>query len=421
MSDVTTPSTSTSPAPAPAPAATGTASAGAPVAAGAPTSRRLALAGLASLAVAGTAGVRTAGPATAADPGGARVPAAVRRAAQHLVRADGFPGVLGALSTPGGRVRRFTAGVADLSTGAPVPARGRVRVGSTTKTFTAVAVLQLVGEGRVQLDAPVETYLPGLVRGQGVDGRAVSVRQLLQHTSGLPEYTTAFAGDFFAVRELYSDPRDLLDIALRQPAVDAPGTRWQYCNTNYVLAGLLIQRVTGRPCTEEVTRRVIAPLQLRDTSFPAAGERGIAGEHPRGYHADAPGAPQRDITDLDPSWAWSAGGLVSTLADLNRFYLALLGGRLLAPEQLRQMRTTVEAPGTWEGARYGLGLFSTPLSDGRLYWGHGGDIPGYETRGGATDDGQAVGVAVTALPAAVPDPEQAAADVLALVDTAFTS
>ncbi|MBB2899426.1 D-alanyl-D-alanine carboxypeptidase [Kineococcus radiotolerans] len=380
------------------------------------TSRRTALAGLATLAAAGGTG------AAAANPRGTAAPAVVRRAAQRLVHDDGFPGVLGALTSPGRRVQRFTAGVGDLSTGAPVPAGGRVRVGSTTKTFTALTVLQLVDEERVQLDAPVETYLPGLVRGQGIDGRAVSVRQLLQHTSGLPEYTTAFAaGGFFAVRDLYSEPRDLLDLALRQPAADAPGARWQYCNTNYLLAGLLIQKVTGRPYPEEVTRRVIDRLGLRDTSFPAPGERGIAGEHPRGYHADAPGAPQRDLTDLDPSWAWAAGGLVSTPGDLNRFFLALLGGRLLSPEQLRQMRTTVEAPGTWEGARYGLGLFSTPLSDGRLYWGHGGDIPGFETRGGATDDGYAVSVAVTALPAAVPEPEKAAAGVLTLVDTAFTA
>ena len=345
----------------------------------------------------------------------------VQQGLERLVQQSGFPAALAALDVPRRRSLDLAAGVADLHTGRRAPVDGQVRAGSNTKAFTAVVVLQLVGEGKVVLDAPVEDYLPGLVRGEGIDGRVITVRQLLQHTSGLPDYVAVMGADFFAGRDTYRDPRELLDMALSAPADFAPGTRWQYSNTGYLLAGLIVQRVTGRPLEEQITDRILRPLGLRATYVPATGERELRGRHPRGYHALEPGAQLRDITVLDPSWAWAAGGLVSTPSDLNRFFSALLDGRLLRPGELAQMRTTVEAPGTWAGARYGLGLFSTPLTCGGLVWGHGGDIPGYETRGGVTEDGRAVTVAVTSLPAALPDPRGAAQAVLDLVDTALCS
>jgi D-alanyl-D-alanine carboxypeptidase len=145
------------------------------------------------------------------------------------------------------------------------------------------------------------------------------------------------------------------------------------------------------------------------------GDRKIREPHPLGYYTTKPGEPLRDISELDPSWAWSAGQLIATPSDLNRFYTFLLDGKLLKPAQLAQMRTTVETQGMWTGARYGLGLISTPLSCGGVAWGHGGDIPGYETRGGTTDDGRSVTIAVTSLPT-----DQTAADkVVAMVDTAL--
>jgi D-alanyl-D-alanine carboxypeptidase len=345
--------------------------------------------------------------------------AALRHRLEALVDVDGFPAALAAVQDGHGRTHDLTAGVADLDHATKTPVNGMVRAGSNTKTFTAVVILQLVGEKKMRLDAPIETYLPRLVHGNGVDGRHITVRQLLQHTSGLPDYIAGLGEDFFAVRDTYYEPRDLLDLALQQPARFAPGERWEYSNTNYLLAGLLVQKVTGRPVAEEITRRVLEPLRLRDTYFPGPGDRRLRAAHPQGYHATAPGAPLRDLTTMDPSWAWAAGQLVSTPRDLNRFFTALVQGRLLGAEQLRAMRTTVPAPGTWPGARYGLGLFSTPLTCGGLVWGHGGDIPGYETRGGATADGRVVTVAVTALPAAVGFPEQAAGHVLDFVDAAL--
>ncbi|MFH8691740.1 serine hydrolase domain-containing protein [Streptomyces anulatus] len=318
-------------------------------------------------------------------------PDAVQRALNTLVRDGGTPAALASVKGPGGRDRTYTAGTGDLATGAPVPVDGQVRIGSNTKTFVAVVVLQLVAERRVSLDAFVDTYLPGLVRGKGIDGRRITVRHLLQQTSGLPEYTNRLGDD---VR--YYDPRELLATALRHPADFAPGKRWKYSNTNYVLAGLIVQKVTGRPLADEIDRRIIQRVGLRHTYFPAPGDATIREPHPHGYYQESAQTPLRDITEMDPSWGWAAGQMISTNSDLNRFFTALLTGRLLPAPQLARMRSTVPAEATFgPGARYGLGLVSRPLPCGSLSWGHGGSFPGYETRGGVTEDGRAANVAVT--------------------------
>ncbi|MEU0740186.1 serine hydrolase domain-containing protein [Streptomyces sp. NPDC006134] len=343
----------------------------------------------------------------------------MQREMERLVGEGGFPGALAAFTGRDGHTRDYTAGTADLATGAPVPANGHIRAASNTKAFTAVVVLQLVGEGTVGLDTPVDTYLPALVRGEGIDGRRITVRQLLQHTSGLPDYTDSLGGDSFARRHVYTEPRELLDLALAHRARFAPGSRWEYSNTNYIVLGLLIQKITGRPVAEVITRRVVEPIGLRHTYFPAVGDQHIDGPHPKGYHAVEPGQALRDITVMDPSWGWAAGQLITTPRDLNLFFTALLRGELLKPRQLRQMRTTTGTTGLWPGARYGLGLVSTPLSCGGLAWGHGGDIDGYHTRGGTTDDGRSVTLTVTALPTALPAAKAKERHVLSLVDTAL--
>ncbi|MER7077857.1 D-alanyl-D-alanine carboxypeptidase [Saccharopolyspora kobensis] len=344
---------------------------------------------------------------------------AIQQSLDGLVRDEHFPAAL-ATTGIGDRARSYVAGTAELGDRTPPPLDGRIRAGSNTKAFVAVVVLQLVAEGKVGLDSPIEDYLPGLVRGEGVDGRQITVRQLLQHTSGLPNYTEHLGvDDLEALRDRYVQPRELLDIALAHPASFPPGARWEYSNTNYVLAGLLIERVTGRPVSEQVTDRVIRPVGLRNTYWPGIGDRTVRGPHPRGYAANADGRVV-DATEIDPGWAWAAGALISTNGDLNEFYSALLGGKLLPAEQLAQMRTTVPAD-LGDGVEYGLGLSKTPLSCGGEYWGHGGDIFGYETRGGVTDDGRSAGVAVTALPgtSGEDDAEQNIRAVLAAVDTAL--
>ncbi|MEV5282985.1 serine hydrolase domain-containing protein [Streptomyces sp. NPDC051993] len=346
---------------------------------------------------------------TAAFAGGR--PGSVQSSLNALVKDDGLPAALASVKGRDGRTHTFSAGVGNLATGAKVPVDGQVRIGSNTKTFTAVVVLQLVAEGKVGLDASVDTYLPGLLRGDGVDGRTITVRQLLQHTSGLPEYVDK--GSILSNPKRYYEPRELLDAALAQKAHFAPGTRWEYSNTNYLVAGLIIQKVTGRPLGEEVNQRIVDRIGLRHTYFPTPGDMTIHEAHPEGYNQDADGS-FHDYTELDPSWGWAAGAVVSTNSDLIRFYTALLGGRLLPAAQLAQMRTTVPADEVGPGVRYGLGLMSRPLSCGGLYWGHGGVIPGYNTAGGATDDGRAANIAVTMIPG-----DAAAQRVEAAVDSAL--
>ncbi|WP_442789139.1 serine hydrolase domain-containing protein [Kitasatospora sp. NBC_01302] len=330
---------------------------------------------------------------TAAFAGGR--PDSVQSSLNALVKDDGVPAALATVKGRDGRTHNYTAGVGNLTTKAKVPVDGQIRIGSNTKTFTAVVALQLVAEGKIGLDASVDTYLPGLLRGDGIDGRNITVRQLLQHTSGLPDYVDK--GAILADPKRYFEPRDLLDAALAQKAHFAPGARWEYSNTNYLVAGLIIQKVTGRPLGEEVDQRIVDRIGLRHTYFPTPGDMTIHEAHPEGYNQDADGS-FHDYTELDPSWGWAAGAVVSTNSDIVRFYTALLGGRLLPAAQLAEMRTTVPADEAGPGVRYGLGLMSRPLSCGGVFWGHGGTIPGYFTAGGATDDGRAVNLAVTMIP-----------------------
>ncbi|MEV6601313.1 serine hydrolase domain-containing protein [Actinoplanes sp. NPDC051346] len=330
----------------------------------------------------------------AASPAGAATRDPVRDELRRIVAEDGWPGALASVKGRDGRIRDLTAGVAKLGTRRPVPVDGQVRIGSNTKTFVAVVVLQLVAENKVRLDEPVETYLPRLLRGDGIDGRHLTVRQLLQHTSGLPDYTGHLESDELS---RYYEPRELLDLALAHPAGFAPGAKWKYSNTNYVVLGLLVQRVTGRPVTEEITERVIRKAGLRHTYFPSAGEQVIRERHPHGYAPDDTGK-QFDVTDLDPSWGWAAGQLVATPSDLRKFFAALIDGKLLPPAQLAEMRRTVPAEGSQPGARYGLGVISFTLSCGRVAWGHGGSIPGFVTRVAAIEGGPAAAVAVTSQP-----------------------
>ena len=358
---------------------------------------RTALAGL-TLAAAIAAGQAAPVQAAAApkDP-------AVQKALDALVEEDGFPGVVAAVRDSSGRVRHYTAGVGNLRTRTRVPADGRVRIASNTKMFTATVILQLVGEGRISLDARIERYLPKVVRGHGNDGRRITVRQLLQQTSGLPDYDTIVTdggGSLADVAHTYFGPRQLVDAALSEKRRFAPGARWEYSNTNYVLLGLIAERVVGRPIGEQITRRIIEPLRLEDTYWPREGEQRLRGRHPQGYLKATPDDPWQDVTTMDPSLGWAAGQLVSTPRDLNRFMTSLLDGRLLEPAQLQQMRRTVAAPDfePTTGWRYGLGIAKHRTVCGVVGWGHGGDIQGFESRNLATRDGRAATVVVTGLP-----------------------
>ncbi|MFI7387173.1 serine hydrolase domain-containing protein [Streptomyces sp. NPDC049813] len=282
------------------------------------------------------------------------------------------------------------AGTAAINSRRAMPRDGRFRIGSATKTFTATVVLQLVGEGRMSLDDTVERWLPGVVRGHGNDGGRITVRQLLQHTSGIPDVEPEIpalnsADGYRAERFRTYTPEELVGLAMRQPPTD---TGWSYSNTNYTLAAMIIHKVTGRSWAQEVRDRVIRPLGLRDTSTPGVFPF-ILGPHAQGYASFDTGTDAdtgTDVTTLNSSMAIGSGSIISTAHDLNRFYAALLGGRLLAPAQLDEMTTTVPAPGLGD-VRYGLGLAEIPLPCGGSYFGHRGELLGYVTWGGATRNG----------------------------------
>jgi D-alanyl-D-alanine carboxypeptidase len=285
------------------------------------------------------------------------------------------------------------SGVADRRTPAPMPLNGHFRIGSTTKTFVAVALLQLIGEGRVSLDDTVDRWLPGVVAGNRNDGRRVTVGQLLQQTSGIPNYTgdlpALASAEAFEHHKLdHYRAADLVALAMRHPAELAPGSHWNYSNTNYILAGMIIERVTGQPWFAQVRKGILGPLGLRDTSYP--GDRPtIPRPAARPYEQFAPGGPLVDVGEFNATAAGSAGGLVSTTADLTRFWRALQQGRLLRPAQYAAMHRTVLAEtyqGVLPGLRYGLGIFWAPNDCGG-FWAHPGDVPGTSTYSAASAGG----------------------------------
>lgn len=288
------------------------------------------------------------------------------------VAANGLAGAV-AVVADGAAVTLSSAGHTDVATGATFTPQTHVRVASITKTFVAAAILQLVSEGRVQLDAPVETYLPGLIRGEGIDGATISVRQLLRHQSGLPEYFD----DTTEPPAQPVSPHDLLSQALAKPGA-APGQPVPvYTNTNYIVAGLIIEAVTGRSAADEITRRIIAPLGLTHTYFPAAGDTGLRSPMAHGY--ELVDGHRQDVTAEEPSGEYMAGSLISTSEDIAAFVTALLDRRVVAPAELAQMTDTVPWPLHGPGFGYGLGLTSIDLGCGVTVWGHGGDLAGYHS------------------------------------------
>jgi D-alanyl-D-alanine carboxypeptidase len=367
-------------------------------------------------ALAMAAGLTLATPALAGTGTAARPPGGSGPLQQEVdaIRAGGAISALAEVTTPSA-TRRARAGVADISSGAPVPLNAEFRIGSSTKTFVATVVLQLAGENRLSLDDTVEHWLPGVVDGNGNDGSRITIRQLLQHTSGIYNYTDDLAiltsaGSFTADRFRTYSPEQLVALATRHAPLFQPGTAWSYSNTNYILAGMIINRVTGQSWAHEVNARIIRPLGLRHTVTPGTFPL-IVGPQAKAYSA-FDGTQLIDVTAFNPSAADAAGSMISTTDDLTRFYTALIRGRLLAPAQLREMEATVPAPKIGPGVRYGLGLGWLPLSCGGGYYSHPGDVPGFHTWEGITSDGRRTVV----VSSTGDDPDRAQQAVSTLVD-----
>ncbi|MCO5999700.1 serine hydrolase domain-containing protein [Actinoallomurus rhizosphaericola] len=306
--------------------------------------------------------------------------------------ATGVTGVQARVTGDGGDLVA-TSGVGDVHSRRPVKPDDHFRIGSSTKTFTATVILQLAGEKSLSLDDTVEHWLPGVVRGNGNDGSKITIRELLQHTSGLNDGPSGHEtpADYYRHRFDVVPPDEVVKEAMKHRPSFAPGTSWKYSNAGYILLAMIIKRVTGHPWSEEVDRRIVRPLGLRNTTVPGLSPD-LPAPHPASYDRFPDGALIDVTLTREAYTADAAGAMISTTADLDRFYRALLTGRLLRPAELAEMKRTVPVNAkmrkAFPGARYGFALFSIPLSCGGRYWGHGGDILGFMTRNGFTEDGR---------------------------------
>ncbi|MFI6405325.1 serine hydrolase domain-containing protein [Streptomyces sp. NPDC050548] len=317
-------------------------------------------------------------------------PAEQLRQDTKAIHALGVTGVQARTVAPNGRESVATSGTADLDTGRPVRPDGYFRMASTSKTLVATVVLQLEAEGRLSLDDTVDHWLPGVVRGNGNDGTRITIRQLLQHTSGihddLPGYTTP--EEYYQQRYDVYSPEQLVARAMAHAPDFPPGKGWNYSNTGYVVLGTIIQKATGQPAHQEIEDRVLRPLGLNQTRWGGTSPT-LPRPRSKAYQLFGPGSVV-DVTDQIPV-DYENLSYVTTTRDENTFLRALLAGRLLPARQLAQMKQTVpvspEVQQLWPGGRYGLGLAERPLSCGGTYWGHEGGDGGYITLNGVTDNG----------------------------------
>jgi D-alanyl-D-alanine carboxypeptidase len=332
-------------------------------------------------AVVAAALTAVAAPPAAADAGGPDpAPRAEIQRALDAVVAAGAPGATARITDENG-TWTATSGTADLDTGAPMPANGAFRAASVTKSLVATVVLQLEDEGALALDDPLDELLPGALPGGG----DVTVYQLLTHTGGLADY---IADPLFQDPENYLrrgfTPEELVEIAARQEPHGAPG-ELAYANVNYVLLGMVVEELTGDTLGDALTDRVLEPAGMHRSYLPVH-ETGLRGRHASGYYRLAGQQDLTEATELDPSFAWAAYGLVSTPKDIERFYRALWDGDLLPAASLARMREMVPGPDFFVSG-YGLGLERMDLTCTRPE-GHTGSMPGFSTFAFLTPDGE---------------------------------
>ncbi|WP_330289695.1 serine hydrolase domain-containing protein [Streptomyces sp. NBC_00576] len=298
---------------------------------------------------------------------GRELTARLDKAIEDVRQKAGIPGVVVGLWMPGkGNYVRAT-GVADTATRKPMTTDLYTRIGSETKTFTVTALLKLVDDGRIRLDDPISRYVDGVP-----NGRRITLRHLAEMRSGLFPYTAD--PDF--VHDLLSDPSrsftppEVLAYGFKHPNTFAPGTQFEYSNTNLVLLGLVIEKVSGLSAADFIDKQVLRPAHLDHTLFPSGAE--FPEPHARGYTNQTLSGEIEDATDWNPSWGWTAGAMISNLHDLHRWARIVATGTLLSPETQKQRLKML--PTGHPGTSYGLGIFD---SDGWI--GHNGSIPGYES------------------------------------------
>jgi D-alanyl-D-alanine carboxypeptidase len=281
-------------------------------------------------------------------------------------------------------------GTAKVDGDVPPRADDLFRVGSNTKTMTATVVLQLIEEGKLALDDPVSKYHAGVPNGD-----AITIRQLLEMRSGLPNYT--YDPAFIREPRKAWNPLELLALSFAQPVTFSPGSEFEYSNTNYILLGLIIEKVTGMAAPEVFQARIFEPLGLQHTSLPPLDDNEIPGPHPRGYMFltdaatldDIELTPDQqaaalagtlkpdDVTDWNPSPGWTAGSAISTAEDMATYTERLVTGGLLDDTTQQRRLASIRAidPTRPDGPGYGLGLARIPPN----LIGHDGQIPGFVT------------------------------------------
>ncbi|WZH37369.1 MAG: serine hydrolase [Microbacterium enclense] len=336
-----------------------------------------------------TAPTSPVAPSTGSDPSASSYPdstaTAIRDAATTVMEANGIPGAIVLLQTPGGRFEE-PLGVSDKSTGAPLTVDDHLRIGSITKTMTVTLVLQLVDDKLVDLDAPIRTYLPELPDAW----KDVTVRQLAEMRSGIPSYTgtPTFDQQFLADSQRQFTPRELIAMVEPLDLLFSPGTDFDYSNSNTVILGQLVERVSGTPYASAM-QHLFDAAGLAQTTY-AEAATAFTAPRAQGYTTLTADGKEADATEWNASWAQAAGAAASTVGDLETWLNDLTTGSLLRAETQKERLSMVAIPGNPAGTGYGLGLVAT-----NGWTGHSGDLPGYSSTMYARDDGSVLIVLTT--------------------------
>jgi D-alanyl-D-alanine carboxypeptidase len=371
----------------------------------------LLLAGCGSGSHTSTSASSSAGPSAAGSPSGlpqlgAKVAPVVQQAMKQLV----VPGAVVLVATPNGRYEQ-AFGVADLTSKRPMTVDDHFRVGSNTKTMTGTVVLQLAQEGKLSLNDPVSKYFPDVPNGQNI-----TITQLLEMRSGLHSYSEleSFNATLDNDPTKAWQPQELLNLGLSQPPYFPPGQGYHYSNTNTILLGMLIEKLTGQKLEDAFQSRIFTPLGLKQTSFPPKSSNAIPDPHPQGYFfgtnvstltdpaipADQQAAAAagtlkpNDVTNENPSWGWSAGAAISTAGDLATYVHALITGGLLNAEyQKIRMDSLIPAdPSNPAAGAYGMALAKLGP-----FLGHDGSLPGFQSFMGYDPDTKTTMIVLTNL------------------------
>lgn len=302
--------------------------------------------------------------------------------------ADHGPGVYGLVTESGRTVFEEAVGVADLEDRRPIAAKDQYRIGSVTKMYTATLALQLVGDGLLTLDDTVEKLLPGLVPGGG----DITVEILLRLRSGLPDYNAVLFGD--SLNDLsalgrYWAPRQVVAAALSSDDRLPVDTGFRYCNTDYILLGMMIEAATGERVDAQMWQRIIKPLHLADTTFPTVDPY-LRGPHATGYLRMAPDEDYMPFTEATPSEGWTAGAVVATAHDVAAFLDGLFGGALLPEALLARMIEPTQQLDEYRSRGLGVVRFDFGNGPGNVAYGHTGGAPGFSTLAARTVSGRCV-------------------------------